>query len=62
MTAVQCVLCLTTGGNYMANVHRPARIDLAKYGIDGKACAYCYQTVRYRVAHNLDPMTGDRKR
>ena len=58
MNAVPCVLCGTEGGDYRQNTHRPARVNLTRYGVPGKACCACYATVRYRVKHGLDPRLG----
>ena len=54
--AAPCALCLTTGGPLQANTHRAARVRT----VAGVVCYTCYASIRYRLAHGLDPATGDR--
>ena len=58
----ECVICHDRGGYLQANTHRPTRVSLVKYGVDGRACYGCYATVRYRASHGLDPVSGERIR
>jgi hypothetical protein len=58
--AVPCVVCRRTGGPMQENTHRPARVRLDRFGIEGVGCYGCYQRILYRSKHGLDPATGER--
>lgn len=54
LPASPCVLCGTTEGHFKANTHRPARVSLARFGVEGKACHECYERSKYRHRRGLN--------